>query len=381
MSLLINFYNQIGAGPKNISLNFIQNLIEKNSDQVVFVIIPNVEEYIKLESKGNIKFIKFKRYTNILSKIMFRIYLDLIFIPYIISKYKIKSLLAFGNYLISPVNIKKIVLLHHPYLVDNTLLNGLSIIPKLVERLKRFVFWITLKNIDVVVVQSDYMKESLLKVWKIDSKNISINPNPISKNFTKKYSELEINELINKRQNTIQDKIIILYISRFYPHKNHNFLIELSDTLNKNNIQHEILVTVDFNNPETLNFQKELQNKRTSIYNIGEINQSKLEIYYKKSHVFIFPSNSETFGNPLIEAMKFALPIIVPDLSYAHSVVGESGLYYPQNNVIECLKLVDKLKSNKDIYLSKSLESNEKFDNYPEVGCWVDQYFSLAGIK
>mgnify|MGYP005988570873 CR=1 FL=1 len=379
MSLLINFYNQIGAGPKNISLNFIQNLLGREDNRTIFIIVPNIEEYVDLESENNIQFIKFKRYTNILSKIIFRIYLDLIFIPYFISKNNIKSLLAFGNYLISPSKIKKIILLHHPYLVDNELINRLNFKSKFIEKLKRFVFWLTLKNVDTLVIQSKYMKKSLIATWG-DKVNNTIIPNPISNKFSKQYSQVEIENLINFRFQTIKDKITIFYVSRFYPHKNHDFLIELSKLLNENNINHEILITIDFHNRETLNFQKEL-NDKTSILNIGEIDQTELASYYEKSHLFIFPSNSETFGNPLIEAMKFALPIIVPDLQYAHSVVEEAGIYYHPTNHEECSKIINSLIIDEKYYSYKSLESYKQFVNYPEVDEWVNKYFNLLEKK
>lgn len=374
MSILINFYNQMGAGPKNISLNFINTLKERESLEETFIIIPNVEEYANLESKDNVKLIKFKRYTNIFSKILFRIYLDIFFIPNFISKNKISKLLAFGNFLISPVKVRKVVLLHHPYIVDNILLNKLSFLPKIIEKLKRFVFYVTIKNVDIVVVQSNYMKRLLLEVWGNDIKNCVI-PNPISKNFVKNYSLDEINDFIKHRLQNI-DKIKILYVSRFYPHKNHIFLVDLSKVLNENNIKHEILITVDFSKQETLDLQQMIT-KDISIESIGEISQFELETYYKTSHIFIFPSNSETFGNPLIEAMKFGLPIVVPNLEYAQSIVEEAGIYYNQNDVLECKDSINNLISNSYNYRLKSLESFEQFKKYPQVKEWVDSYFKI----
>ncbi|MCG3663343.1 MAG: glycosyltransferase [Aliarcobacter butzleri] len=374
MSILINFYNQMGAGPKNISLNFINTLKEREFLEETFIIIPNVEEYVNLESKGNVKLVKLKRYTNIFSKILFRIYLDIFFIPYFISKNKISKLLAFGNFLISPVKVKKVVLLHHPYIVDNILLNKLSFLPKIIEKLKRFAFYVTIKNVDIVVVQSNYMKRLLLEVWGNDIKNCVI-ANPISKNFVKNYSLDEINDFIKHRLQNI-DKIKILYVSRFYPHKNHIFLVDLSKVLNENNIKHEILITVDFSKQETLDLQQMIT-KDISIESIGEISQFELETYYKTSHIFIFPSNSETFGNPLIEAMKFGLPIVVPNLEYAQSIVEEAGIYYNQNDVLECKDSINNLISNSYNYRLKSLESFEQFKKYPQVEEWVDSYFKI----
>ena len=152
---------------------------------------------------------------------------------------------------------------------------------------------------------------------------------------------------------------------------------KIRKVLNENNINHEILITVDFRQQETLDFQKRITKENTSIKSIGEISQFELETYYKTSHIFIFPSNSETFGNPMIEAMKFGLPIVVPNLEYAQSIVEEAGIYYNQNDVLECKDSINNLISNSDNYRLKSLESFEQFKKYPQVEEWVDSYFKI----
>ena len=115
----------------------------------------------------------------------------------------------------------------------------------------------------------------------------------------------EINDFIKHRLQNI-DKIKILYVSRFYPHENHIFLVDLSKVLNENNIKHEILITVDFSKQETLDLQQMIT-KDISIESIGEISQFELETYYKTSHIFIFPSNSEIFSLFPVEKLSNTL--------------------------------------------------------------------------
>lgn len=374
MQVLINLYNQTAAGPKNISLNLISELMSQSKDACNFyIIVPDIQEYSALCSINNVHIIKLQKVNIFIAKVALRIYLDVILVPKLIKKYRITSMLAFGNFLLSPVSIKKVVLLHHPYLFDDVLLRKLPFFSKLIEKVKRFTFWITLKNVDVLVVQSPYVLDEFRKVWINARPELTIIPNPISKDFIEQ-SAFEINELINQRVSSLDNTLTILYVSRFYPHKNHAFLLELSSELTNANIRHQILVTVDSEISGADMFLNDVASKELPILNLGEIKQVDLADFYKTSHLFLFPSKSETFGNPLIEAMSYGLPVIVPSLQYAHSVVGESGIYYEDDNAKECANKMIGLIQNIGHYTATSLHSHHSFARYPNVTDWCKRY-------
>lgn len=370
-------YNQAGAGPKNISLNLISELKQSShSDDSFFVIVPDFAEYKMLESNDVVTIIKVPRFNNVFKTVAFRIYLDFILIPNLVCVNKIQSFLAFGNYLLSPVKLKKTVLLHHPYIFDDQLLNKLSFIPRSVELLKRFVFRITLKNVDTVVVQSLFVFEQFKKKYGSFNGRIEIISNPISRNFLIQ-TQSNIDELISSRAEKFDEELIMLYVSRFYPHKNHDFLIQLSQRLESAGVRHKILITIDESLPKASDYLERAVFQKTSIFNLGEISQQALEHYYLKSHIFVFPSVSETFGNPLIEAMNFGLPVIVPDLGYARSILAEAGIYYNVNDVNDCVKQVECIISDNAYYRKKSHESYNQLDFYTAAKVWADKYIEL----
>lgn len=374
---LINLYNQAGAGPKNISLNLISELKSlKDGNGKIFVIVPNIAEYRMLDSNDAVSIIKLTRFNNILMTIIFRIYLDFVFIPKLVRTCKIQSFLAFGNYLLSPVKIKKVVLLHHPYLFDDGLLNKLPLIQRWIEQLKRFIFWLTLKNVDTVVVQSPFVSEQFKKKWGGFKRNIEVIANPISKNFSNQ-SKCDIDRLVSTRVETLGVETVILYVSRFYPHKNHDFLIKLSSCLTYAGLRHKILITIDECLPGAAAYLQQIEIQKAAIFNLGEIAQEELQHYYLNSHLFIFPSESETFGNPLVEAMSFGLPAIVPSLGYSRSILGASGIYYDENDVADCVKNIESLVQDTLHYRRKSCESYSQLDLYLASRIWAENYMKL----
>jgi glycosyltransferase involved in cell wall biosynthesis len=377
MAILINFYNQIGAGPKNISLNFIDQLIKKSGGvNEAFILIPNFSEYENLKSAkhNNVHLIKLPKFNSLIFKAFFRIYLEFLLVPCLVKRHKVASYLAFGNFLMTPLKIKKTVLLHHPYLFDDDLFYGLNFRSKVVEGLKRLVLAITLKNVDVVVVQSSYVKSAFQKCWSQFDRQVEVISNPISGNFPKDLG-LSLDALVNPRLQSAELKI--LYVSRFYPHKNHHFLLALSKALNQIGIQHVIQVTLDKKIAGVKEFMQQTKDSGANVTNVGEVSQQDLSAYYQAATIFLFPSKSETFGNPMIEAMKYGLPIVVPDLPYTKAIVGDGGNFYKEDNAEQCVEAIKNLADNTEYYRYSSKHSYDQFQKFPSVREWVSSYIKL----
>lgn len=204
--------------------------------------------------------------------------------------------------------------------------------------------------------------------------SIEVIPNPISNSF----EGFNRSEQIHFRTISVPKRLDLLYVSRFYPHKNHRFLTDLSKSLNHQKIDHRILVTVDPSITEADNFLSTIDDDDVSIVNLTELEQDELIEHYRNADLFIFPSKAETFGNPLIEAMCFALPIIVPDLPYARSVVGDAGIYYEENNVQDAVEHIKQLVTDPAVYREKCEDSFRQYDKYPTAADWCARYLKVA---
>jgi glycosyltransferase involved in cell wall biosynthesis len=49
---------------------------------------------------------------------------------------------------------------------------------------------------------------------------------------------------------------------------------------------------------------------------------------YSKIDAVLFLSKTESYGFPLVEAMFVGLPIVCPDLPYAHTLCGDQAIYF-----------------------------------------------------
>ena len=86
---------------------------------------------------------------------------------------------------------------------------------------------------------------------------------------------------------------------------------------------------------------------------VGEISQNEIKIHIKRSDIFIFASNSETFGITLLEAMTQAVPIICSNQSSLPEILEDGGLYFDPSNYTELSAKIDLLIS--EIALRKEI--------------------------
>lgn len=378
MNCLINLYNQLGAGPRNISLNLISEL-RKNcrSGRQFYVVVPDCDEYRALESSPGLMLIKLPRYTSLCMKVAFRFYLDYVKLPQLVRSYGIVWVLAFGNFLVAPVKARKAVLLHHPYLFDDRQLARLPLFGRGVERLKRLAFALTLKNVDNVVVQSQYVLDQFRLKWPGYRGGVLVIENPVS-NRLGEVSDEQADALIAHRMASMHECITLVYVSRFYPHKNHEFLLPLSRVLLARGVRHRILVTIDPSFKEAVPLLEQIQASGLPIHNLGEIDQAGLREHYASAHAMLFPSRSETFGNPLVEAIGFGLPVIAPDVGYARAVLANSGSYYNDDDADDCADQILALVRDAGHYQAISRDARARFSHFPRAREWLQRYLSLT---
>ena len=67
---------------------------------------------------------------------------------------------------------------------------------------------------------------------------------------------------------------------------------------------------------------------------------------YQKAYCLLFPSFFESFGIPLVDAMKAKCHIIASDQGSPHEICGDNGIYFNPNVSYQLFKKIDEIKSN-----------------------------------
>ncbi|MFO7838384.1 MAG: glycosyltransferase [Desulfosalsimonadaceae bacterium] len=306
----------------------------------------------------------------------FRAFYDFFFLPFFSLIVNSSAVVVLANYSPMPVRGKKIVFMRHPHLVEKKQAEPAPGRALLLEALRRAVFRLTMYTSDVIVVQSEYMRKRLAAEFG-PFEQVFVLPNPAS-------SVLQPADAGVARAAGGKKARTVLYVSRFYPHKRHRFLLQLAEAYQEEFRRENVrfVITVSPAEKGARPFLRELQEKGLSgiVCNIGEVSHEALARYYQSARCLFFPSAMETFGNPLIEAMAFGLPLVVPDAGYARAVCGDAGLYFREDDLSDARRKLQSVLTDDFTYGKFSAKSENRFKSFPSVDMWLREVLSLCGL-
>jgi glycosyltransferase involved in cell wall biosynthesis len=156
----------------------------------------------------------------------------------------------------------------------------------------------------------------------------------------------------------------ILFVGVRDNYKNFQFLLHsISDIL----LNDKTLKLVCAGGGKFSDYEKKL------IYNLNltdnviqnNFNDNELGHYYKNAKCFIFPSEYEGFGIPILESMACGCPIVLTNNSSFPEVAGNAGIYFELNNSVDLKNKIESLLQNDGLrneYSLKGFEQVKKFD-------------------
>lgn len=133
----------------------------------------------------------------------------------------------------------------------------------------------------------------------------------------------------------------ILYAGNARPHKNVDFLVQAHKKSATNKVL--VLVGSDFS---------EFNSDR--IKSLGFVSDSLLSTLYKECHAVIFPSLSEGFGYPMLEASNIGKPIIASDIPTFRELNIAGVVYFNPRDVDSLVRVLN----NQQAFSSTSFDSH-----------------------
>ena len=171
----------------------------------------------------------------------------------------------------------------------------------------------SVKKSNQVIVQTEWFKKQLVKIFNIDKEKIIVEKPVLNKIDPKNYN----------KYTELKGQLKLFYPASEFIYKNHEILYKAMDIIvNEYNFKNIVLyLTLEDSNNYVLDFIKKY-NLSDNIILTGILDYEQVMHYYKTVDVLVFPSKIETFGLPLIEAQYFNLPIIASDLELYREVIG-----------------------------------------------------------
>jgi glycosyltransferase involved in cell wall biosynthesis len=293
------------AGALTILKTFYNEVISYKDKTHNWYFVVSTDE---LEDCGNVEII---RVPWVKKSWLHRWWYDKFYARKLVEQYNIDLVFSMQNMPIEGVKCRQIVYLHQSLQFspvrfsfwkssERTFWVRQNIIGNMMKR--------TLKGADLIIVQTQWMKEAT-KNWLGDfCKQIKV----IS-------PQIEIKTLYGR--NVGREKNLFIYPAGDGIHKNHQLVITACEILQQRNITYRVLFTINHNDRRyARKLYSQVKRKGLNIEFVGMVNNDEIMKLYEKS-TLVFPSYLETFGLPLLEAKMTNSTILCSDLPFAHEIL------------------------------------------------------------
>lgn len=212
----------------------------------------------------------------------------------------------------------------------------------------RIIFDHAVHNSKYIISPSQFVKKQIVKTYGVLEQQISVMYEGVS---------LESTQSIHKPEN------YFLYVGNAYPHKNIKTLLRAIELLNENSkkICKVILVT-----PRDV-FTKRLKSQiaEMGVSKFVElksgVDDTQLKDLYSHALAFVYPSFSEGFGLPGLEAMHCKTRVVASSIEVFHEIYKTHVEYFDPSSSEELTFALQKIVDEKTEVRSKKLANAYQF--------------------
>lgn len=335
MRILINASTAKMGGAKTYILNLIEELSRVDQENEYFIYLPEIERGFLEKLSSNVHLIEIG-YPSLLKLFWWQ----QLILPKIIKKEKIDILFSTANFATYFCPCCQLLLLRDPrYFSKFYLSRKNNLFESIILSFRRFLLLFLAKRADILMFPSrSFLAESL------EYANF-----PREKLVVLHYG-VNIEIFSRLRVKRKKGSINLLCSGIYSEHKNYGTLFKALILLKKFGIKNFTFVApIDWQDPLTkkcsnykndvkLGFAPEIKN---NLNFIGEISYNQMPELYQKADIFLWPSLTETFGHPLVEAMASGLPIVASDIPINREICKDAALYF---NPLDAKDLANKIK-------------------------------------
>lgn len=189
----------------------------------------------------------------------------------------------------------------------------------------RAVFARNLRHANALIVQSDMMRELLVARYPAAAGRVHVVQQPPPEWLLKHSSP---------PPRSRGEPLRLFYPAAGYPHKNHELVLAIVRLPEAAASIEHITITV----PTAPNAPSSLLNR------VGRLDPKAMRQAYDQADALFFPSFSESYGLPLIEAMWLGLPIICADLPYARTLCRDGAIYFDPADPLSALHAITTMR-------------------------------------
>lgn len=230
----------------------------------------------------------------------------------------------------------------------------------IIFKLKRFaykkVITTAITRSTKILTPSNYVKGEIAKTFKVNPDKIVV-----------AYEAAEEEYFTRQPGNPDTRQPTLIYVGNAYPHKNLERLLDAIKILTTHYslpTTHLIIVCPRDVFSQRLNHQIKERNLTKFVEVKGYLSSGELVTLFEKASAYVFPSLSEGFGIPGLNAMAVGLPVVASDIPVLKEVYGDAALYFNPHEAQDIAAKIAKVLTDKKTKLDLVLKGKEQVKKY-----------------
>ncbi len=251
-----------------------------------------------------------------------------------------------------------------------------SLIPNsvLMSFLNFFSFKLSVRRARHIFTPSNYVKKDVIDYFKLNPQKVSVTVNG-GVILSDGEEQVPVKKLVGKD--------FLLYVGTDFAHKNLNILVEVMDLLRDEKPKLN-LVFAGKKDRNYLSLEARAKELSLSdrVHVLGFVSAGEKIWLFKNAKLYVFPSLSEGFGIPALEAMAYELPVVASDKTAIPEVCGDAAIYFnptDKNDIAKkILSTIDNTKLKAKL-IKKGKERNKLFSWEDAAEVILDEFEKLSG--
>lgn len=205
------------------------------------------------------------------------------------------------------------------------------------QQVYKAVNWFVPHKDQHIIVPSDYVKEDVATFAHITTDKITVT-----------YESADKIPDTPAPIKSVEGKHFIMYVGRPTPHKNLDRLVEAFKILQTSQPDLHLVLA---GKKDVLYSRIEEKTKSEQIANIyftDLVSEGQLRWLYEHCAAYVFPSLSEGFGLPGLEAMAHGAPVVASSATCIPEVLGEAAMYFDPLNVQDMVRAIEEVIKDKN---------------------------------
>lgn len=191
---------------------------------------------------------------------------------------------------------------------------------------------------NAIITPSEFVKNDVAKFARINSRKITVT-----------YEAADKIEDLPVPLDYLEGDKYIMYVGRPQPHKNLYRLISTFSELKKSRTGLKLVLVgkkdVLYNSLEKWVDERLIKDVVFTDF----VSEAQLRWLYENCQAYIFPSLSEGFGLPGLEAMIHGAPVVSSNATCLPEIYGEAAHYFNPNDIDDMTKKIDEVLSSKKL--------------------------------